>query len=75
MRTRQAYLAPKGQSALCRLAFSHCIVENCHHSICDVVGPDEYKEHETDNAFTNYLAVWNIKRAIEYYQGNAGTWD
>ncbi len=36
--------------------------------ICDVVGPDEYKEHKTDNAFTNYLAVWNIKKAIEYYE-------
>ena len=32
--------------------------------ICDVVGPDEYKEHKTDNAFTNYLAAWNIRKAI-----------
>ncbi len=36
--------------------------------ICDVVGPDEYKEHKTDNAFTNYMAVWNIKTAIQYYE-------
>ena len=34
--------------------------------INDVVGPDEYKEHVDDNAFTNYLAKWNIDKAIEY---------
>lgn len=34
--------------------------------INDVVGPDEYKEHVDDNAFTNYLAWWNIRKAIEY---------
>lgn len=41
-------------------------VDGLYH-ICDVVGPDEYKEHKTDNAFTNYLAVWNIRKAMEYY--------
>jgi len=35
--------------------------------INDVMGPDEYKEHIDDNAFTNYMAHWNIKKAIEYY--------
>lgn len=34
--------------------------------INDVVGPDEYKEHVNDNAFTNYLARWNIQKAMEY---------
>ncbi len=34
--------------------------------INDVVGPDEYKEHVDDNAFTNYMALWNIRKAIEY---------
>ena len=32
----------------------------------DVVGPDEFKEHVNDNAFTNYMARWNIGKAIEY---------
>lgn len=32
-----------------------------------VMGPDEYKEHIDDNAFTNYMAHWNIKRAMESY--------
>ena len=33
--------------------------------INDVVGPDEYKEHVNDNAFTNYMAAWNIRTAQE----------
>ena len=36
--------------------------------INDVVGPDEYKEHVDDNAFTNYMAAWNIRKALEYAQ-------
>lgn len=34
--------------------------------INDVVGPDEYKEHVDDNAFTNNMAAWNIRKALEY---------
>lgn len=48
--------------------FTETVTEDGLYHICDVVGPDEYKEHKTDNAFTNYLAVWNIKKAIEYYE-------
>jgi len=36
--------------------------------INDVVGPDEYKERIDDNAFTNYMAHWNIRKAMEYYR-------
>lgn len=36
--------------------------------INDVVGPDEYHEHVNDNAFTNYMAFWNLGKAIEYYE-------
>lgn len=36
--------------------------------INDVVGPDEYKEHADDNAFTNYMAHWNLGIAIRYYE-------
>ncbi|MCP8617874.1 glycoside hydrolase family 65 protein [Salirhabdus salicampi] len=35
--------------------------------ITDVVGPDEYKEHVDNNAFTNYLAHWTIQTAIRHY--------
>lgn len=44
--------------------FTETVAEDGFFHICDVVGPDEYKEHKTDNAFTNYLAAWNIKEAI-----------
>lgn len=44
--------------------FTETVTEDGFFHICDVVGPDEYKEHKTDNAFTNYLAAWNIKKAI-----------
>lgn len=30
-----------------------------------VVGPDEYKNDVDDNAFTNYMAHWNIRWAVE----------
>lgn len=39
---------------------------SCH--INDVVGPDEFREHVNDNAFTNYMAHWNMQKAMEYYQ-------
>jgi len=40
--------------------------DGCYH-INDVVGPDEYREHVNDNAFTNYMARWNMDKAMEYY--------
>lgn len=36
--------------------------------INDVIGPDEYKEHVNNNSFTNYMAFFNIKLAIYYYE-------
>lgn len=36
--------------------------------INNVIGPDEYKEHINNNAFTNYTAQWNIKIAMAYYE-------
>ena len=38
--------------------------DKCYH-ILDVIGPDEYKEHVNDNAYTNYMAYWNMKKAME----------
>ncbi len=35
------------------------------HHIRRVIGPDEYHETIDDNAFTNVMARWNIRRAIE----------
>ncbi len=36
------------------------------YEIRDVIGPDEYKEHVNNNAYTNYMAHWNICKAMEY---------
>jgi trehalose/maltose hydrolase-like predicted phosphorylase len=36
-----------------------------HSHIRGVIGPDEYHEHIDDNAFTNVMARWNIRRALE----------
>ena len=33
------------------------------YEICGVIGPDEYKEDVDNNAFTNYLAAYNLKIA------------
>ena len=33
--------------------------------ILDVIGPDEYKEHVNNNAYTNYMAANNMKLALE----------
>jgi hypothetical glycosyl hydrolase len=35
--------------------------------INEVIGPDEYKEHVNNDAFTNYTAYWCIENAIHYY--------
>jgi len=31
----------------------------------DVIGPDEYHDHNDNNAYTNRLAQWNIQKALE----------
>jgi trehalose/maltose hydrolase-like predicted phosphorylase len=36
-----------------------------HAHIYGVIGPDEYHEPVDDNAFTNVLARWNLRRAAE----------
>ncbi|PPQ39803.1 glycoside hydrolase family 65 protein [Rhodopila globiformis] len=35
------------------------------HHIRGVIGPDEYHEHIDDNAYTNVMARWNIRRALD----------
>lgn len=35
--------------------------------IDDVIGPDEYKEHVNNNAYTNYLAKYTVDRSIQLY--------
>ncbi|MEG1874608.1 MAG: glycosyl hydrolase family 65 protein [Angelakisella sp.] len=40
--------------------------EKGRYEINNVIGPDEYKEHINNNAFTNYMAHWNIQLAMDY---------
>ena len=45
----------------------------CH--IRNVIGPDEYHEHVDDNAYTNVMARWNIRRGLDRWPrccANAG---
>lgn len=37
--------------------------EKGRYEITDVIGPDEYKEHVDNNAYTNYLAHYNMELA------------
>lgn len=37
-----------------------------------VIGPDEYHEDVDDNAFTNNLAAWNLRRAAELVRRRPG---
>jgi trehalose/maltose hydrolase-like predicted phosphorylase len=39
-----------------------------------VIGPDEYHEHIDDNAYTNVLARWNIRRAMDVAAWLRGHW-
>lgn len=38
------------------------------YEITDVIGPDEYKEHADNNAFTNYTAHWCLQSGIKVYE-------
>lgn len=37
-------------------------------SLKDVIGPDEYTEHVDNNAFTNYMAYYNVEQAVHYLE-------
>lgn len=41
------------------------------YEINDVIGPDEYSEHVNNNAYTNYLAAYNMKLAVTLMDGLA----
>lgn len=36
--------------------------------INNVIGPDEFHEHVNNNFYTNFLAKWNIEKAIKYLE-------
>lgn len=40
--------------------------EKDRYEITRVIGPDEFHEHVDNNAYTNYLARWSIKRSLKF---------
>ena len=44
------------------------------YEIKNVIGPDEYKEHVDNNAFTNYLAVFAMQQAIRCIDDMPAKW-
>lgn len=40
------------------------VQSNGRYEILDVIGPDEYKEHVDNNAYTNYMADYNMRLAL-----------
>ncbi|MGB9679591.1 MAG: glycoside hydrolase family 65 protein [Minisyncoccia bacterium] len=50
-----------------RFWVSRCeyIKELDRYEINNVIGPDEFHEYVDNNAYTNYLAKWNIKKGLE----------
>lgn len=51
--------------ALFWLSRSRFAKERGRYEICDIIGPDEYTEHIDNNAYTNYLAHYVTKRALQ----------
>lgn len=41
--------------------------ELLRYHINDVLGPDEYKEHVNNDAYTNHMAKWCMDQALVYY--------
>lgn len=41
--------------------------EEGRYELNDVIGPDEYHEHVDNNAFTNYLVRWHLRKALEVF--------
>ena len=39
--------------------------ETEYYEFNDVIGPDEYHDHVDNNAYTNYMARWNLQTALE----------
>jgi hypothetical glycosyl hydrolase len=45
---------------------SRSVEEGDKLSIKDVIGPDEYTEHIDNNAYTNYMAYYNVEQALYF---------
>jgi len=41
--------------------------KNDYYELSNIIGPDEYHEHIKNNAFTNWMAKWNLQKAVELF--------
>jgi hypothetical glycosyl hydrolase len=57
-----------------RFWISRAVEEKGQLFIKDVIGPDEYTEHVDNNAFTNYMAWYNVEQAL-YFMDKYGDSD
>lgn len=65
----EAFMKKEGLKLLketCRFWISRSTDEDGLLSIKDVIGPDEYTEHIDNNAYTNYMAYFNVEQALVY---------
>lgn len=51
-----------------RFWISRAVEEGGKLSIQDVIGPDEYTEHIDNNAYTNYMAFYNVEQALYFME-------
>ncbi|PGM52079.1 glycoside hydrolase family 65 protein [Bacillus sp. AFS053548] len=67
----EVFMANEGLELLketARFWISRTTDENEVLSINDVIGPDEYTEHINNNAYTNYMAYYNVQQALCYME-------
>ncbi|MEH7036384.1 glycoside hydrolase family 65 protein, partial [Priestia megaterium] len=49
-----------------RFWISRATEDKGKHVINNVIGPDEYTEHINNNAYTNYMAYYNVEQALYF---------
>lgn len=65
----EQFMAREGLTLLldtARFWISRAVKVNNRLEIHDVIGPDEYTEHVNNNAFTNYMAHYNVAQALHF---------
>ncbi|MFQ7234134.1 MAG: glycoside hydrolase family 65 protein [Enterococcus hulanensis] len=71
--TDQEFMDQYGKALLKETALfwiSRGVEVNGRIEIHDVIGPDEYTEHVDNNAYTNYLAAYNVRSALAQQVGD-----
>lgn len=69
----QSFLETKGKTLIHETAafwLSRAVKVDDHLEIHRVIGPDEYTEYIDNNAYTNYLAHYNVALAVKYQAGD-----